>query len=312
MTWLLSGGSGFIGRNVASELLRSGIEVVVYDTWQHDAFKQKNVGFSFTNGDVRDETRLREVLTDRQFEGIINLAALKSVSESILNPELYSNINFEAAVKLMDLAIEFEIPHFIQSSSAAVYGNEYYGVVSEKMTAKPISPYGLSKLKAEDYLSSLISKNKISGVSLRYFNVAGAGESSLRDSNMTNVFPIFIELFRSGKSPVIYGYSLETKDGTCIRDYIHVTDLAKAHLGAIQYLRRGQLPPVINLGSGTGTSVLEVFNELKKIMELEIEPTLEVERSGDPVSLIADIQIARDYLNFDPTKTLIDIVISSL
>ena len=312
MTWLLIGGSGYIGRHVVSELLSGGIDVLIYDSHSFKSEQQIGANFSYISGDIRDERHLREILANQQIEGIINLAALKSVSESLTNPELYTSVNFEAAARLMDIAIEFKVRFFIQSSSAAVYGNHYVGVVSEKMTATPISPYGLSKLQAEDYLSSLISTNKISGVSLRYFNVAGAGESSLRDSNTTNLIPIFIELLRDGKSPTIYGHNLETRDGSCIRDYIHVVDLAKAHLGAIEYLRKAQLPPVINLGSGVGTSVFEVFNELIKTMEINIEPTLEHERRGDPVSLIADIQIAQDYLKFEPKKSLKDIVISSL
>ena len=312
MTWLLIGGSGYIGRHIVSELLSGGIDVLIYDSHSFKSEQQIDANFSYISGDIRDERHLREILASQQIEGIINLAALKSVSESLTNPELYTSVNFEAAARLMDIAIEFNVRFFIQSSSAAVYGNHHVGVVSEKMTAKPISPYGLSKLQAEDYLSSLISTNKISGVSLRYFNVAGAGKSSLRDSNTTNLFPIFIELLRGRKSPIIYGHNLETRDGSCIRDYIHVVDLAKAHLGAIEYLREAQLPPVINLGSGVGTSVLEVFNELIKTMEINIEPTLEHERPGDPVSLIADIQIAQEYLKFEPKKSLKDIVISSL
>jgi UDP-glucose 4-epimerase len=312
VTWLITGGSGYIGRHIVEEFYREQISVVVFDSMSHDSQKKFSEGFSLVLGDIRDNESLTKLFRHNSFEGVLNLAALKSVSESINNPDLYKAINFDAATSLMNLAVAHGVPYFIQSSSAAVYGSEHNGVVSENALPKPISPYGSSKLKAENYLNFLISEQKISGTSLRYFNVAGSGDSSLRDTGNSNVFPIFVNLLSRGISPTIYGYKLSTKDGTCLRDYIHVQDLASAHTAVLRKLPTGNLSPVINLGSGSETSVLEIYEKVSNFLMIEIEPTLMPEREGDPISLIADIQIARRELGFRPKKSLTDIVRSSL
>ena len=312
MTWLITGGSGYIGRHIVEEFYRQEIAVVVYDKSSHKSQRKFNDGFSLVLGDIRDQTSLRELFARSNFEGVINLAALKSVSESFEHPDLYESINFEAAANLMDLAIAHGVSFFIQSSSAAVYGSNYNGFVSESDLVKPISPYGVSKLKAEKYLSSLILKNSISGTSLRYFNVAGSRDSSLRDIGDSNIFPIFVNQLSQGISPAIYGYNLKTKDGTCLRDYIHVEDLVRAHLAVLRKFEVKQLSPVINLGSGIETSVLEIYTKISEFLEIEIKPLLMPARHGDPISLIADISIAQEELDFSPHKSLTDIILSCI
>jgi UDP-glucose 4-epimerase len=310
MTWLITGGSGYIGRHIVNEFQSAKISVVVYDTHGHESQKSLREGFSLVLGDIRDAVNLRRTLQNSKFEGILNLSALKSVSESLVKPSLYEEINFHSAAKLMELSVEFGIPYFIQSSSAAVYGNENEGVVSENMSTNPISPYGSSKLMAEEHLTSLILSKKLKGASLRYFNVAGASDVSLKDTGTSNVFPIFARQLKSRKSPIIYGHGLGTIDGTCVRDYIHVADLARAHSQLLENLKTRVISPVINLGSGVGTSVLDIHKEISQFLRVDVEPIFMSKREGDPVSLIADTQIAEKDLKFKASKSLADIVAS--
>jgi UDP-glucose 4-epimerase len=248
MKWLIAGGSGYIGRHIVQEFQKEEIQVVVFDKHPHSSQMMLDDGFSLVLGDIRNEESLCDLFKSNNFEGVINLAALKSVQESFENPNLYEEINFKSATRLMDLAVAYNVPNFIQSSSAAVYGSEHFGKVSERDLGKPISPYGSSKLRAESHLTALISAQKISGTSLRYFNVAGSGSPYLRDTGKSNIFPIFADQLSQGIAPIIYGNSLNTKDGTCLRDYIHVVDLAIAHIAVVKNLTLKKVSPIINLG----------------------------------------------------------------
>ena len=312
MTWLITGGSGYIGKHIVQEMLDKGLRVTVYDLRLHEPLSTNSTNLNFVEGDIRDFSKLKSLLHEKSFEGIINLAGLKSVNESLINPELYNSVNNLAATNLMNLAVEHQVPNFIQASTAAIYGSSFTGVVSESMKALPISPYGLSKFEAEKYLTTLINLKKINGASLRYFNVAGSVKPDFKDTGKANIFPIFIDQLRKGESPSIFGHDLGTVDGTCIRDYIHVVDLAKAHIHLLENLSSSTIAPVINFGSGIGTSVLQVFTEISEKIGSKIPPALLPPRKGDPICLIADTSILEKDLRFESTKTLGDMVLSSL
>lgn len=256
----------------------------------------------FINLDIRDDYQIQKLLKSRQFEGIVHLAALKSVEDSITNPSQYFETNFEATKELLDLAIKENMQHFIFSSTAAVYGNgdPKNAKISELYPPSPISPYGFSKLEAENALSESLSKERISGVSLRYFNVAGATNSLLRDNSVSNLIPKVAFEIRQQINPKIFGNSYPTADGTCIRDFIHVEDVARAHLlCAIKSKSDEKLPPILNIGSGEGYSVKEVIHYIQNALGTSLEVEIYPPRDGDPAQLVADVGLAKKLLEFD-------------
>lgn len=312
MTWLVTGGAGYIGSHTMYALRNAGFSTVALDNLSNSNGNRLKDGFSLVVGDIRDLELVERIIKDYDIKGVIHLAALKSPGESLLLPELYMEVNQVGTQNLLELAIKNQIQYFIQSSTAAVYDDSLGIRVKEESVLNPKTPYGSTKVEAENALNNAIRNNLISGMSLRYFNVVGSSSAHLRDTSRNNLFPNVINSIRNLKSPVIFGSDYLTPDGTCIRDYIHVEDIASGHLAAINALHGNPRENVFNLGTGVGYSVKEITFGLIEALSSNIEPILGPRRDGDPVSVIADVSLAREKLGFSATKSLQEMIQSSI
>jgi UDP-glucose 4-epimerase len=307
---LVSGASGYIGSHVVHFLSEAGFEVFGLDLKLKTKRNIANV--EIIQSDIRDSEKVTSILSSRRFDAVINLAALKSVSESISKPDLYNSVNFLGAKDLIDASIKNNVPVFLQSSTAAIYSSNESGLVSEKDTPNPSTPYGRSKLLAEDYLNNQIFSERINGASLRYFNVGGSATPDLRDDSTENLIPRVLSRISKGLPPEIYGSQYLTRDGTCERDYVHVSDVAKGHVQALETLFNKKINPAINLGSGAGYSVKEVISEILLQSHSNLVPEILEPRDGDAPKLIANIDLAKEQIGYVPTKTLEEIISSSI
>jgi UDP-glucose 4-epimerase len=303
--WLLTGGAGYIGSHVADAFLASGKDVVIYDSLYQGLEsrieylrKKYNKEIPLIVADIRDTAKFDEVLTTYKPYGIIHTAALKAVGESMEKPDEYFEVNLHATTKMLELVSRHGIKNFIFSSTAAVYGApDHSNPIKEDDPKNPISPYGASKLAAEGEVNKFLAIPGNHGISLRFFNVVGTAAPELIDNSVENLVPIVINKLKAGQAPVIYGTDYPTPDGTCIRDYVDVRDIAGAHLAAADF--EGALPPALNVGTGKGASVREV---IKLVCEAagrsEVVAIEEGRRAGDPAFLSADVSLIKGALEF--------------
>jgi UDP-glucose 4-epimerase len=308
--WLITGGAGFIGAHVAETFLASGMEVILLDNLvsgsmhRIDYLKKKfNSQLSFVFADLNHPVEVEEVFTEFVFSGVVHTAGLKSVNESFAEPDLYMRSNLLATKSILHLTNKFGIKKFIFSSTAAVYSGEVVDSVIEDSSKVPISPYGLSKLMAEQELSLYNSIDGNQGTALRLFNVIGASSQALMDTSKENLVPILYDRILNHQQPVIFGHDYETIDGTCERDFVDVRDVAKAFLAVAKSKRK--LPLSVNIGSGSCHSVLEVLNILKIYLDtLSLDPIFQDRRIGDLATIRANIDKARLFIGFEPTFTI--------
>ena len=264
-TWLLTGGAGYIGSHVADEFLASGKDVVIYDSLYQGLEsrieylrKKYNKEIPLIVADIRDTAKFDEVLTAYKPYGVVHTAALKAVGESMEKPDEYWEVNFHATVKMLELLTQHKVQHFIFSSTAAVYGSpDHSNPIKEDDEKNPISPYGASKLAAEGEINKFLAIPGNHGTSLRFFNVVGTAAPELMDNSVENLVPIVINKLKAGQAPVIYGTDYPTPDGTCVRDYVDVRDIARAHLAVADVTNA--IPLALNVGTGRGGSVREVI-----------------------------------------------------
>jgi UDP-glucose 4-epimerase len=309
--WLITGGAGYIGAHVADTFLSSGKEVVIYDSLCQGLEsrvqylrKKHGIEIPLIVADIRDAAKFDEVLSTYNPYGIVHTAALKSVAESMENPDEYFEINFHATTSLLELVKKHKIHHFVFSSTAAVYGApEHSNPVKEDDLKNPISPYGASKLAAEGEVVKFLDSPGNHGTSLRFFNVVGTSDPELIDNSVENLVPIVINKLKEGLPPIIYGTDHPTHDGTCIRDYVDVRDIAQAHLAVAD--GDAVLPHAMNVGTGGGASVREVI----KLVSDEFGgsarvPHGEDPRNGDPVFLCADVSLIRRAIGFTASRSL--------
>jgi len=311
MSWLITGGAGYIGSHVVDLFLFSGESIVVIDNLRTGQVDRLPQGVQFFHGDITKESDLETLFSSFKIKGIINLAGLKSVEESSRIPEEYFRVNSAGVKVLLTKAREHGVKFFIQSSTAAVYGNLESGVAHEQLSPKPISVYGESKLQAEKHLEIEISNGSIRGTSLRYFNVVGAKNSQLRDSSTENLFPIVAGAIKNKTPMNIFGTDYKTRDGSCVRDFIHVLDLAYAHLLAAQRIENREIPTQLNVGTGHGYTVLEIVEAFQVSRKCKIEVLSLPRRAGDPATLTADIALAVRELGFRPEYGLSQMVEST-
>jgi UDP-glucose 4-epimerase len=310
--WLVTGGAGYIGSHVLLKMKEAGFALVTLDNLSSGLVKRIPSGVNLIEGDICDPDLVSRVLNENHIEGIINLAALKSVEESKRIPDEYERINHLGTKILVDCAILAGVKIFIQSSTAAVYGNSESGFVSETSELNPISPYGQSKVLAEKEVARFVQEGGRRGTSLRYFNVLGSESPLLKDNSKANVVPMVLEALAKGAPPEIFGDDYPTKDGTCIRDYIHVSDIARAHVLAAIKLQTGTLPLAINIGTGHGYSVREVMSEILVQSNSKVQPVVVSRREGDPAVLTSDISLIRDLLEFRAEMSLFEMIRSSI
>lgn len=316
-TCLITGGAGYIGSHIVDILLKSGKNVVVYDSLVNGLksridflSKKHRVDIPLVVGDIREIFSLKKVLEIYSPNSIVHTAALKSVSSSITNPVEYFEVNFYATQGLLELASERNIKKFVFSSTAAVYGDPATSEpIGEDSVKVPISPYGSSKLEAEKKVNEFLNVPGNLGTSLRFFNVVGTGASELVDNSKDNLIPILIDCFSKSKEFVIHGRDYKTSDGTCIRDYVDVRDIAQAHLKVLEFNQ--PLPFSINIGSGQGHSVVKILETVSKFYtEEKIKVVDGPRRLGDSATLQADISRMRTILDFYPEYSLNDSISS--
>ena len=296
---------------MADELLKSGKDVVVYDSLYQGLksrieYLQKKYSkdIPLIDADIRDTAMFEEVLGRYKIHGVIHTAACKSVGESIDKPDKYFEVNHVATKKLLEVISKHQIKNFIFSSTAAVYGApDHSKPIKENASKNPISPYGASKLAAEGEVEKFLAIPGNRGTSLRFFNVIGTSAPELLDNSVENLVPIVINKLKAGESPVIYGTDYSTPDGTCVRDYVDVRDIARAHMAVTDFI--GKLPLAINVGTGRGGSVRDVIRLVcTSAGNSGVIANVEGRRVGDPGFLSADVSLMESSLGFTSKYSL--------
>jgi UDP-glucose 4-epimerase len=312
---LVTGGAGYIGSHVARELLLRDERVVVIDLRPAPPPALANAGLRYVAGDVRDAALLDRILADERVESVMHFAALKSVGESMQDPGGYFANNVGGSLELLRAMTRAGIGSLVFSSSCGVYGEPERLPVDESCGLRPANPYGESKLLVERMLAWFNELSGIRSVCLRYFNAAGASADGQLGEDWVgavNLIPVVIEAaLRRGPPVQILGTDYPTPDGTAIRDYIHVLDLADAHLRALEHLRGGGASDVLNLGSGRGSSVRQVIDTTATVGECHVPAVVAPRRAGDPAAVWADGTRAGNVLDWAPRRGLSEIIESA-
>ena len=316
-TWLVTGGAGYIGSHVTRALLAAGEQVVVIDDLSTGAKDRIPDGVPAEIAKVHDKAVLEQLVRRHHIGGVIHIAAKKRVGESVERPAWYYEENLEGLRTLLDVAVGAGIDKLVFSSSAAVYGEVDVELVTEQTPCTPASPYGETKLVGEWLIKAVARAQHLAGkpfgyANLRYFNVAGAGAPELGDPVALNLIPMVFEKLEAGRNPLIFGDDYPSADGTCIRDYIHVADLAEAHVAAALRLERDpETALTLNLGTGTGASVKEVITTILDHTGIDLPPTVVPRRPGDPVQLVASAELAQRELGWSATRDLHEMITSA-
>ncbi|MGA6170610.1 UDP-glucose 4-epimerase GalE [Streptomyces sp. NPDC012600] len=296
MTWLITGGAGYIGAHVAHAMVAAGERVVVLDDRSTGVVERLPDAVTLVEGSVSDRALLDRVLAGHAVSGVVHLAAKKQVGESVEQPLLYYRENIAGLAVLLEAVVAAGVPRFLFSSSAAVYGVPDVELITEETPCLPINPYGETKLAGEWLVRATGKAHGISTACLRYFNVAGAAAPELADTGVFNIVPMVFDRLTRGEAPRIFGADYPTPDGTCIRDYIHVADLAEAHLAAARKLAVGGGGDLtLNVGRGEGVSVRELIDVILEVSGHAVEPVVEPRRAGDAARAVAsDARMVRE------------------
>lgn len=314
MKILLTGGAGYIGSHTSKEFFKAGYEVIILDNLSTGKKELAKYGELFV-GDLKDIEFVRELFKKFKFDGVIHFASLSRVEESFNFPEKYYRENILNALNLLDCMKEFETQFIIFSSSASVYGNPLYTPIDENHPLNPINPYGETKMFIERIFEGYRKRYEIKYISLRYFNAAGAdpeGELGELHEPETHLIPsLLLHVIGKRDEFVLYGTDYKTKDGTAVRDFIHVTDLAKAHLLAFEFLIKNKKSEIINLGSGTGFTVKEVLEKVEEITGRKVKVKFQGRRKGDPEKLVASCKKAEEFLGWEKNLSDLETIIKT-
>jgi UDP-glucose 4-epimerase len=303
MTWLVTGGAGYIGSHVVRAFRADGIDVAVIDDLSSGKAEFLLDGVPFTHANLLDGDATRRALEG--VSGVVHLGGFKYAGVSVERPMHTYTQNVTAMVSLLDAMAEQGVANIVFSSSAGVYGTPKDEVVTEQTAPDPQSPYGESKLIGEWLLKDQAKATSLNHTALRYFNVVGSGDPTVYDASPYNLFPIVCNLLTQGKIPQIYGTDHPTPDGTSVKDYVHVADLARAHVAAARALESGrELEKVYNLGSGTGTSVRQIMDAARRVTGIDFTPTEGPRRPGDPSRVVASGELAARDLEWKNTHTV--------
>ena len=310
-TVLVVGGAGYIGSHQVKMLDEAGYNVVVYDNLS-TGYDELITVDDFVRGDLADKSKLKETFAIYDIDAVMHFAAFIEVGESVKDPSKYYNNNVTNVINLLDVMVEHNINNFIFSSTAAVYGEPKDIPIKEDQDKSPINPYGKSKLMVEEILSDYESAYGIKYNCFRYFNASGADESGeigeMHDPE-THLIPLVLKTALGERDEIyIFGTDYDTRDGTCIRDYIHVNDLPRAHMKGLERLFSGGTSEAFNLGSGQGYSVREIIEKARKITDIDFTVIEDEPRAGDPAVLIADSSKAQDILDWELEYDLEDII----
>ena len=312
MSWLVTGGAGYIGSHVVRAFREAGTPVVVIDslTSGHETFVPPEV--PFVRGSILDGDLVRHALVEHEVTGVVHLAGFKYAGVSVTKPLLTYQQNVTGTATLLEQMQSTGVGQIVFSSSAATYGTPDVDLVTEATPTSPESPYGESKLIGEWLLADQERAAGLRHTSLRYFNVVGSATPELYDTSPHNLFPVVMEMLTSGRTPQINGDDYPTPDGTCVRDYIHVADLATSHVAAARALESGQsLERVYNLGSGDGVSVRQIMTAIAEATGIAFDPVIAPRRSGDPARIVASGDLAARDLGWRMTHSLRDMVTSA-
>jgi UDP-glucose 4-epimerase len=312
VTWLVTGGAGYIGSHVVRAFRSEGIDCVVLDDLSsgHRGFVPEDV--PLVVGSLVDPAAVEEALDGRDVSGVVHLAGFKYAGVSVSRPLHTYTQNVTGTVVLLEGMAAHGVERIVFSSSAAVYGTPDTDLVTEESPTRPESPYGESKLIGEWLLRDQAQATALAHTSLRYFNVVGSGTPELRDTSPHNLFPIIFDSLVAGKVPYINGDDYPTADGTCIRDYVHVADLASSHVAAAKVLEAGgELEPVYNLGSGDGLSVRQIMAAAARVTGIDFSPVIKERRPGDPAIIVAEGRLAARDIDWQMRHTVDDMVRSA-
>ena len=307
---LVVGGAGYIGAHVSQVLVDKGYEVRIFDNFSNGLERRVKNRFKDV---VREDVLNREAILNalENIDAVIHLAAKKSVEESVSNPLKYYENNTGGTLNILAAMAACGVKRIVFSSTAAVYAPNQKSEIEEIDEIGPLSPYGATKVISEELIKSVGYSEGFSTVSLRYFNVVGSANVEFGDNSKANLVPKVFTAIREGTRPVIYGWDYPTKDGTCIRDYIHVGDLAEAHFAALKAIEEKDIHEVYNVGSGKGYSVLEMMNQMSETMGMSLDPIRAPRRAGDIPQLIASIRKIQRELGLKPHFSLKDMIDSS-
>lgn len=310
---LLTGGAGYIGSHIAVQLREAGEECVMLDDLSKGCLEAVK-GFQVVVGDIGDTKLVGETIEKHSVDEVIHLAGVTTVPEGVANPLRCYEVNVERSVAFLRSCVKSGVKRFIFSSSAAVYGEPESTPLTEEHPARPISPYGRSKLVFEWILEDVSKKAELRSLSLRYFNAAGVdGRVGDYRKGRTHLLPIVLETALGKREVVdVFGTDYPTRDRTAIRDYCNVVDIATAHIVALRFLRQSDPPlPALNIGSGNGATVMEVIESARRITGRKIPVRAAGRRPGDPCSLVADISQAKEILGWQPQHSSLEDIISS-
>jgi len=309
---MVTGGAGYIGSHVVRELQNAGISVVVLDNLSTGVRGFVPSDVPLVETDLLDTASVRGALAEHSVTGVIHIAGFKFAGISVEKPLHTYQQNVTAMMSLLQAMESQEVGKIVFSSSSSVYGNAASGLVTEHDPFNPTSPYGESKVIGEWLLRNQGVASGLVHTSLRYFNVVGSGDPTLPDVSPYNLFSMVFAGLENDRLPVIFGDDYDTPDGTCIRDYIHVADLAAAHVGAAQRMDRGEsIEPAYNLGSGTGTSVAEMMAAISRVTRIEFTAEVGSRRAGDPARVVASGEKASRDIGWTMSHSLEDMIRSA-
>ncbi|GAA1979273.1 UDP-glucose 4-epimerase GalE [Catenulispora subtropica] len=313
MTWLVTGGAGYIGAHVVAALRADGRSVVVLDDLSTGLKERVPDGVPLVVGSVLDRAVLDAAIAEHGVRGVVHLAGKKRVDESVAEPLRYFHENVEGLRVLLTAIADHGVGALVFSSSAAVYGMPDVDRVTERTPCVPLSPYGLTKLVGEQMIAAAAAAHGFAHVSIRYFNVAGAATPELGDRGAANLIPMVFERIAAGLPPRVFGDDYPTPDGTCIRDYIHVSDLAEAHVAAVRRLAADPATAlVVNAGRGVGVSVREIIATVGAVVgDPELRGVVEARRPGDPARSVAAADLIRAELGWSARLDVRDMVESA-
>jgi UDP-glucose 4-epimerase len=312
MSWLVTGGAGYIGAHVVRALEEVGLDAVVIDDLSSGRREFVGPDTPFVDGTILDTDLVTRTCKEHAVEGVVHLAGFKYAGVSVQRPLHTYTQNVTGTVSLLDAMAQAGVDNMVFSSSAATFGTPDVDIVTEDTPTAPESPYGESKLIGEWLLRDQAVATGLRHTSLRYFNVVGSGADDLYDTSPHNLFPVVFEALLEGRTPRINGDDYDTPDGTCVRDYLHVTDLAVAHVVAARRLAAGDtLAPVYNLGSGSGVSVRQIMDTVREVTGIDFTPEIGPRRPGDPARIVASQDLAARDLDWQMRHDLRDMVESA-
>lgn len=311
MAWLLTGGAGYIGAHVLRSLRSSGRDVVVIDDLSTGVAARVPADVPLIEASISDREAVLGVMREYDIDGVVHLAAKKAVGESVELPLWYYRENVDGLLSILEAMTDTGVRNMVYSSSAAVYGEPAQSPVMESDPTVPVSPYGETKLIGEWAVAAAAKAAGLSWAALRYFNVAGAAADDLGDTSVNNLIPIVLRSYAQGRPALVFGDNYPTPDGTCLRDYIHVADLADAHTAAAEFTEAGSAAAAINIGTGYGSSVLQVIESVSRAVGQEVPVEIGDRRPGDPAELIAAADKAADVLGWSARLGLDDMTASA-